>query len=255
MKKKYLKFPKNLSKKKQIKFFKDLNLYKYLNNKNAKIIPPDLNDLYRLYQFIILNKRTTVLEFGSGWSSLVMAYALKKNHQKYKKKIKSLRRNNPFEIFIVENQKKYLEITKKRNNKIMGKSKLINYFHSKCRMIKFSDKYFATEYFKLPLVNPDFIYLDGPDQFEIKGTINNFSTRHTDLMPMACDILKFEHYLVPGTIILVDGRTANARFLKSNFQRKWFYVHDKRNDQSIFYLKEDPLGKINEDLMNFYKSN
>ena len=67
--------------------------------------------------------------------------------------------------------------------------------------------------------------------------------------------LKFEHYLVPGTIILVDGRTANARFLKSNFQRKWFYVHDKRNDQSIFYLKEDPLGKINEDLINFYKSN
>ena len=137
----------------------------------------------------------------------------------------------------------------------MGTSKLVNYFHSKCRMIKYSDKYFATEYFKLPLVNPDFIYLDGPDQFEIKGAINNFSTRHTDLMPMACDILKFEHYLVPGTIILVDGRTANARFLKSNFQRKWFYVHDKQNDQSIFYLKEEPLGKINEDLINFYKSN
>ena len=105
--KKYLKFPKNLSKKKKIKFFKDLNLYKYLNNKNTKIISPDLNDLYRLYQFIILNKRTTVLEFGSGWSSLVMAHALKKNHQKYKKKIKSLRRNKPFEIYKDEKKKKY----------------------------------------------------------------------------------------------------------------------------------------------------
>ena len=82
MRNKYLKFPKNLSQNKQIKFFKDLDLYKHLKNNNTKIIQPDLNDLYRLYQFVILNKRTTVLEFGSGWSSLIMAYALKKKSSK-----------------------------------------------------------------------------------------------------------------------------------------------------------------------------
>ena len=32
---------------------------------------PNLNDLYRLYQFVIINKRTTILEFGSGWSTLI----------------------------------------------------------------------------------------------------------------------------------------------------------------------------------------
>ena len=35
-----------------------------------------------------------------------------------------------------------------------------------------------------------------------------------NLLPMSCDILKFEYHLIPGTIILVDGRTSNATFLK-----------------------------------------
>ena len=39
---------------------------------------PQLGDLYRLYEFITLNKRTTVLEFGSGWSSLIIHLALHK---------------------------------------------------------------------------------------------------------------------------------------------------------------------------------
>ena len=39
--------------------------------------PPELKDLYRLYQFIILNKRTTILEFGCGYSTLIISHALK----------------------------------------------------------------------------------------------------------------------------------------------------------------------------------
>ena len=68
--------------------------------------PPMLEDLYRLYQFIVLNKRTTILEFGSGWSSLIFNLALSENKKKYFSQIKNLRRNNPFELFILENQKK-----------------------------------------------------------------------------------------------------------------------------------------------------
>ena len=29
---------------------------------------------------------------------------------------------------------------------------------------------------------------------------------------MAADILSIEHFLHPGTLIVIDGRTANARF-------------------------------------------
>ena len=47
----------------------------------------------------------------------------------------------------------------------------------------------STEYLKHPRVNPDFIFLDGPDQFKVKKNINGISTRHKDMMPMVCDIL------------------------------------------------------------------
>ena len=70
------------------------------------------------------------------------------------------------------------------------------------------------EYEKLPRVNPDFIYLDAPNQWKLSGLINNFTTAHPDMMPMSCDIIKFENFLTPGTIIVSDGRTANSFFSK-----------------------------------------
>jgi hypothetical protein len=73
-------------------------------------------------------------------------------------------------------------------------------------------------------------------------------------MPMICDVLKFENFLIPGTIILLDGRTANARFLKNNFQRNWKYYFDYRNDQNIFYLDESPLGPRSAKMLNFYNN-
>ena len=50
-------------------------------------------------------------------------------------------------------------------------------------------------------------------------------------MPMSCDILKIEYFLKPGTIIVVDGRTSNLRFLINNLQRKWSTFDDFKNDQ------------------------
>ena len=73
---------------------------------------PNLNDLYRLNQFILINKRTTILEFGSGWSTLIFNLALKDLKDKFSKEVKSLRRNNPFELFVLESEKKYLNITR-----------------------------------------------------------------------------------------------------------------------------------------------
>ena len=63
------------------------------------------------------------------------------------------------------------------------------------------------------------------------------------MMPMVSDVLKFEHFLTPGTII-ADGRTANARFLKSNFQRNWKYIHSLKSDQNYFYLDEKTFRQM-----------
>ena len=44
---------------------------------------------------------------------MVMLLALNELKTKYSKEVTKLRRNNPFELFILENEKKYFEITKK----------------------------------------------------------------------------------------------------------------------------------------------
>ena len=219
--------------------------------------PPDLNDLYRLYKFIIDNNRTTILEFGSGWSSIIFLIALSELKEKKSKMIKKLRRKHPFELFIVENEKKYLDISRKRIERFIKKLKIkkppkIHYNLTDVYMTTFQDR-ICTKYKKIPLCNPDFIYVDGPDQFKVIGDVSGISTRHQDFMPMQCDLLTIEYYLIPGTIIVFDGRSANAKFVKDHFKRSWKYKNDRVNDQHIFHLKDPILGKINKNLLNFYK--
>ena len=272
--KKFVKFPKDKSKKKIRQFFLNKSLESFIRKSSQKSMEvndmitnkpykPELADLYRLYEFVVLNKRTTILEFGSGYSSLMFLLALQYNKKKYFNKIKMLRRNNPFELFIVENERKFLNITKNRivkfksrqdtkKNKNTKSDVKINFLFSECVMMNYLGNY-ATEYKKLPLCNPDFIYLDGPDQFKVKNKINNFTTAHKDMMPMVSDILKFENFLTPGTIIVSDGRSANCEFLLNNFKRKWIHWHDKKFDQNIFYLNSPSLGKYNNLQLKFYK--
>ena len=189
---------------------------------------PDLNDLYRLYQFILLNKRTTIFEFGSGWSTLIFTLALQELKNNFYKEVKNLRRNNPFELFVLENEKKYLNITKKRiknfyfNEKTKNTVK-VNYFFSDVEMTLFNNK-ICTQYKKLPMCSPDFIYVDGPGQFSVKNNI----------------------------VIVCDGRSANASFLRNNFERNWDYYNDYKNDQHIFLLNEKMLGKYNKLQLEFY---
>ena len=85
---------------------------------------------------------------------------LKQNKKSMKIKTRILRGMNKFEIFVLENDKKYLKITKKRLEKNWKRiRKLIGVF---LFMSQFAGRY-CTVYKKK--VNPDFIYLDGPDIF------------------------------------------------------------------------------------------
>ena len=69
---------------------------------------------------------------------------------------------------------------------------------------------------------------------------------------MAADLLLMESILLPGTFILVDGRTNNARFLKNNFQRNFEMSWDKDGDITSFELQEERLGKYNILGSDFY---
>ena len=109
----------------------------------------------------------------------------------------------------------YINETKKKLSKSEKKYK---YSFSEVNMTQFNGRICRIQ--KSSPNQSDLIYLDGPSQFKTKGKVNNISTVHKDFMPMSCDILKIEFFLKPGTIIVVDGRTSNLRFLLSHFKRK-----------------------------------
>ena len=120
-----MKIPKVPNQNKIKSYFKKMGLgfiLKHINAKEKNITDnrfskktygPDINDLYRLHKIIIENKRTRALEYGTGWSSLVIYHALKYNQKKYKK-TPFPRLKNPYSLSVIDNNKRYLKISKKR---------------------------------------------------------------------------------------------------------------------------------------------
>lgn len=202
---------------------------------------PELDDLCRLHWLLTSRHVTTVLEFGLGKSTIIINDALKINRTGDAEYVrKNLRRSNAFECHSVENNEHWIDEVRNKNNLTN-----VTYHKSQLLVSTFSDR-ICTYYDPIPNICPDFIYLDGPDQHSSIGEIRGLSTRHYDRMPMSGDILTLEHFLLPGTLILVDGRTANARFLRENLQRDWTYHHEINTDQHYFELTEAPLGVYNK---------
>ena len=212
---------------------------------NVNPFPPEIDDLTRLHYLTTSRRVISILEFGIGKSTIIFNDALIKNKKKYKTFVnKNLRKKNQFECHSLDNQKAWIK--KVKSNKLSN----IKFYFASLKMGTFNDRV-CTFYKKIPNVTPDLIYLDGPDQFSPKGHIRGISTNHPDRLPMSGDILALEHFFYPGTLIVVDGRTANARFLKTNLQRDWIYCHNKNADQHFFELREEPLGVYNKMQIDF----
>lgn len=236
----------------------DLNAYGKIEEKRIKkwnnvdpdnkiSSPPELDDLIRLHFLIKSRKVRTVMEFGLGKSTSIIIDALSENKREYWDEVNSdLRVSNPFQLHSIDNNQEWLNMVKDTHKNVD-----LFYPHlCNLQVNTFKDR-LCTYYEGIPNIRPDFIYLDGPDQFSANGDIRGLTTNHKDRMPMAADILVFEHFLEPGTMILIDGRTANARFLKCNLQRNWDYFHFEDYDQHIFLLDESPLGLWNKAALTF----
>ena len=240
----------------------DLNKYGEVQNKvehptyysvNPKLnepFPAELDDLVRLHYLVTSRNVTTILEIGVGKSSIVFDHALNLNKQRIASYVeKNLRRSNPFQCFSIDNNKEWIKVCQNTS-----KTSLIKYHYSECSISTFNGR-ICTFFEDMPNICPDLIYLDGPDQFSPIGEVRGITTNHPDRLPMSADILALEHFLLPGTLVVVDGRTANARFLKTNLQRGWSYYHDERSDQHYFELVEKPLGIYNKRQIDFCLGN
>ena len=217
---------------------------------NTVPFAPDIDDLARLYRLARERKATTILEFGSGFSTAVLSQALVRNEQDFgdDSDFKMLRRNNPFELHTIDCNFDWLRRTQDR---LLGDAKKVaNIHHSTVTIGTFQDR-ICHFYDSIPNITPDFIYLDGPSSFDVSGHVSGLSFNHMDRTVIAADLARMEWLLLPGTMILVDGRTNNARFLKQNFQRNWAYDFDPRQDVHTFELQEAPLGDLNRKQIEF----
>lgn len=211
---------------------------------NTTAFPVELDDVTRLHYLITSRKVTTVMELGVGKSSIAMADALKQNKTEHANFVSEhLRRSNAFELHSIDNMEEWIE--KCQNSMPTALQPYILFHYCPLQIGSFQDR-LCTYYQNMPNICPDFIYIDAPGQFFVEGDLRGLTTAHLDRMPMVADILTIEHFLQPGTLLVVDGRAANARFLKANLQRHWRYMYDEDFDQHFFELHEKPLGRINK---------
>lgn len=215
-------------------------------------ISPDFRDLARLYATIRARKIFTVLEFGIGYSTIVMAKALKKNQEDWDQLENKplVRKSTPFEVHCVDASSKWIDVTL---NGIPSKCKHIVKTHETNVTTGLFNGRICHFYNQIPNVIPDFIYLDAPHPNHVRKSNGKNSkwSNNKDRVIMSGDLLRLEPVLLPGACILVDGRTANSRFLKHFFYRNWSIKRDENGDVTAMELQEKPLGDINRSTLEY----
>lgn len=206
--------------------------------------PPDTDDLIRLHKLIRRRKSFTVLEFGVGYSTIIIADALKKNESDWSilSKKPEIRNRFMFKLFSVDASKNWIENIKNRFPPHLIDR--VHFHYSEVEVGTFNGQ-LCHYYKKLPDIVPDFIYLDGPSAKDVKGNINGLSFQCEERTVMSGGLLLMESTFLPGTFVIVDGRTNNARFLKRNFTRNYEIKYDSEGDVTTFELLEERLGKYN----------
>ncbi|MGE4505022.1 MAG: hypothetical protein AB7D51_06710 [Desulfovibrionaceae bacterium] len=207
-------------------------------------LPPDVSDLARLHRIIRTRRCFTVLEFGTGFSTLVMAHALMLNKRDFEALPEKprLRNSRLFQLFTVDTSEYWMQRSQSRMPEELAA--LCTFSHSGCTIGTYNGQ-LCHYYDRIPNVIADFIYLDGPDPEEVKGDVHGLDFSILERTVMSGDLLLMESTFLPGTFILVDGRTNNCRFLARNFQRNYKIEHDAQGDVTTFELDEARLGKLN----------
>ena len=222
-----------------------------LPEQNMKPISPDLLDLARLHLLISVRGCINVLEFGSGFSSLVIADALRANSLKSGGQLPlHIRRENPWQLDSIDESEEWLNVTKSRIP--FSLQRYVNFHYRHVSLGTFNDRP-VTYYQDVPNKAYDLIYIDGPSQYApVESDWLGFNTTNPGRMPMSADILRVEHFLQPGTLVVFDGRTANAKFFELNVQKKWKKYHSDKHDQTLFVDCSQSLGKYNDAFLQYW---
>lgn len=222
------------------RYLKEEGVFELLTFGESKEYGPQLHDLFILHQEVRNLKPRHILEFGVGFSTIVMAHALKLNHDDETKKTKGATRQAAGRVFAVDSMKLWLDNC--RNKFPLDLKPYADLRLSIPEVTSVAGELCHT-FLELPDICPGLIYLDGPDPHSVQGEHHNLSFSMKDAdnkerYAMSADILLYESSLKPGTRIIVDGRKNNTRFLRRTLKRRWkFWPNDTMN-RYIFELVE-----------------
>jgi hypothetical protein len=232
---------------------------KKLIQRETLLDPAELDDLYFLYRTTRETMAVSIMEFGSGYSTLIFAAALHQNRLAFGDKyLEYCVHPNPFTILTVDASSQFLDFSLQR---IPIELRYLIYPHkSEVEFFEFGGAggQIVNRWTNLPNFTPDIIYIDGPDPEQIKNSLFGLQANSFSL-PMSADILAREFFLWSETLIVLDGRGANAEFLRHNLKRKWQYLKDNIGDRHIFRLESEPWGHFSNQHISFkrefYKQN
>jgi len=202
----------------------------------------ELDDAYSLYRMTRETAAVSILEFGSGWSTLAFALAISEN-KRAMGEMYQVRHPNPFKVMTVDASAEWIATTLRRIP-----TSLQEFVFAKVatpRLLEYQGQ-FVSFFDDLPYFVPDIVYVDGPDPEQVVGMIDGFSSTALHGLPMSADVLRLEPHLWPWTIVITDGRRANARLLEVNLRRNWQVLHDPFGDQTMLRLDETPFGPVSE---------
>ena len=166
-------------------------------------ISPVPYDLYNLHKTVMTRRPQIILEFGVGFSTLVLCNALMEIGQGY--------------LYTVDTSKDWLENTRAK----LPDCAPVDLVHSNATVREINGELCHT-FECLPDVRPNMVYLDGPYGPDVLGTVNGLSFDGTPRRPeISADILLLESTLPASFLLIIDGRDNNRAFLQRNLKRNY----------------------------------
>jgi hypothetical protein len=166
--------------------------------------PVDLANLHRL---IRRRRPSVVLEFGTGFSTVVIADALS--------------RNGAGRLWTVDASAAWIDNTRGKLPEHLRD--LVDFRHTTARAVE-HDGQLCALYDSLPDIVPDFIYVDGPSTRDVQGSVRglSFAPESAEFRRIvSADPLLLESTLQVGAFMLLDSRYNTAHFLAWALRRRW----------------------------------
>ena len=212
------------------------------------IFPPQIEDLYRLYRLVRDAYVISAIEYGAGWSTLALSVGIWENKMNFGSAYVGNRNSHPFELHSVDASDFFLDkaifrVTERYRSVVKAKpaKPILHIGSSQCAVL----------WSPAQRVDYDLIYIDGPEPEQVIRKPNDFPVATLNDLPIMGDLVLYEDYILPKTLVIFDGRTSNFRSYIHRFRRNWKWYSSERDDFSLMYLDERPIGAINRRHLEF----